>query len=81
MIMIKILAIVLAWVFFYKLLLSKNKRLPKLKATLITLLFASIILQVSMRLYSKMDQAIFPPTPHAQDVQETPVHNPPPNRG
>lgn len=57
--MIKILALIAAWIFFYKILKSKNKSLPRLRATIITLLFASLIFQVSTNLYAKINRFIF----------------------
>lgn len=59
MILIKIIAIITAWLLFYNLLKSRKKRLPKLKATIITLLFAALIFRVSMDLYARIDRAFF----------------------
>ncbi len=59
MIIVKILILVASWIFFYKILKSRNKRLPGLKATLITLLFASIIFRISTDLYARVNRAYF----------------------
>lgn len=63
MIFLEALALIAAWIFFYKILKSRNKRLAKLKATIITLLFASLVLTLSRQLYTKLDQ-VFMPTPN-----------------
>ncbi len=59
MTIIKILALIAAWLFFYRILKSRNKRLPKLKSLLITLLFASLIFRVSTDLYAMINRAAF----------------------
>ena len=59
MIFIKILALIASWIFFYQILKSKNKRIPKIKATIITLLFASFIMAASTDLYAKFNRFIF----------------------
>ncbi|MBA2648617.1 MAG: hypothetical protein H0U75_03280 [Legionella sp.] len=56
---IKILALILAWYAFYRLLVSRNKRAPKLKATIITLIFASLIFNVANNLYGRINRSIF----------------------
>ncbi|STY29162.1 Uncharacterised protein [Legionella wadsworthii] len=59
MMLIKILALIAAWIFFFKILKSRNRRLPRLKATIITLIFASLILRLSTDFYAKTDRFIF----------------------
>ncbi|MDP1602560.1 MAG: hypothetical protein Q8M03_04780 [Legionella sp.] len=59
MTIIKIIALLVAWVFFYKILTLRNKRLPVIKATVITLLFAALIFQVSTDMYARIDRAFF----------------------
>lgn len=59
MIMAKIIGLVVAWLFFYKVLKSRNKRIPGIKATIITLLFASLVFRFSTDLYSLIDKNIF----------------------
>jgi hypothetical protein len=59
MIILKILALLGAWLFFYKLLKYKNKKLAGTKASIITLLFAALIFRVSVDLYAMADRAIF----------------------
>jgi hypothetical protein len=59
MIIIKILALIGSWLFFYSILKSRNKRLAGTKATIITLLFASLIFRLSTDLYARVDRALF----------------------
>ncbi|TAL64914.1 MAG: hypothetical protein EPN84_02495 [Legionella sp.] len=47
MLIIKILAIIAGWLFFYYILKSRNKGWAVIKATIITLLFASLIFRFS----------------------------------
>ncbi len=58
-IILKILALIASWVLFYKILKSRNKRLPGLKATLVTLLFAALIFRVATDIYGFGDRAFF----------------------
>ncbi|MDP3269370.1 MAG: hypothetical protein Q8M40_10020 [Legionella sp.] len=57
--LIYILAFVLAWLFFYKILVGNSTRLPKLKTTIIVLLFSSLIYAFSYDLYSFFNRAAF----------------------
>ncbi|MBA3535411.1 MAG: hypothetical protein H0T84_02195 [Tatlockia sp.] len=57
--MLKILALIGAWVFFYSILKARNKKIPGIKATVITLLFASLIFRLSYDLYARVDRAWF----------------------
>lgn len=59
MLVIKILALMGAWLFFYNILRSKNKRIPGVKATVITLLFATLIFRLTIDIYATMDRAVF----------------------
>lgn len=47
-----IVAFILAWLFFYKILATKNKRFPKSKATIIVFLFSSLVYQFSDKIYA-----------------------------
>lgn len=57
--LIKIFALIAGWLFFYKILKSRHRRLPKIKATIVTLLFASLIFRLSTDLYARADRFIF----------------------
>lgn len=59
MLIIKLLALVGAWLFFYHVLKSRNKMLPGIKATVITLLFASLIFRFSTDIYTNIDRGLF----------------------
>jgi hypothetical protein len=59
MFLIEMFALIGGWFFFYKILKSRKKRVPKIKATIITLLFASLILRLSTDLYARLDRFIF----------------------
>lgn len=66
--LIKIIAVLLAWIFFYKILQARHKRMPGIKATIITLLFASLIITMSMGLYTRLDNVINPHTTTQNEV-------------
>ncbi|MBA2655945.1 MAG: hypothetical protein H0U70_03060 [Tatlockia sp.] len=59
MILIKILALIGSWILFFKLLKSRNKKFAGIKATLITLLFASLIFRFSTDLYALVNKTFF----------------------
>jgi hypothetical protein len=59
MITLKILALLAGWIFFYKILKSRNKSLAGLKATIITLLFASLLFRMGTELYAFVSKAYF----------------------
>lgn len=59
MLIIKLLALAGAWLFFYNVLKSRNKILPGIKATVITLLFASLIFRFSADIYANIDRGWF----------------------
>ncbi|WP_133135929.1 hypothetical protein [Legionella rowbothamii] len=56
---IKIVSLIAGWLFFYKILKSRNRNLPKIKATIITLLFASLIFQFGSDFYAKLNRFMF----------------------
>lgn len=59
LILVKITALLAGWLLFYKILRSRNKSFPRIKATLATLLFATIILRLGTDLYASLDRFIF----------------------
>lgn len=67
-IVIKILALIAAWIFFYKVLKSRNKSLAGVKATVVTLLFATLIFQFSDNLIARMNRAFSGSEPQQKTV-------------
>lgn len=59
MVSIKILALLAGWLFFYKILKTRKKRLPGIKATIITLFFASLLFRLGYDLYAFIDKFYF----------------------
>lgn len=57
--LVYLLGLVLSWLFFYKILAAKNSRLPRLKATIVVLLFASLIYKFSYDLFAFTDRTYF----------------------
>lgn len=59
MAIINLVALVVAWLFFYNVLKSRNRMLPALKASIITLLFGALIFRFSTDFYATIDRAFF----------------------
>lgn len=59
MTMLMSLALIAAWLFFYQLLKARNKKIPAIKASIITLLFAALIIRLSTDLYTHVERALF----------------------
>lgn len=53
------LAFIAAWLFFYQLLKARNKKIPAIKASIVTLLFAALIIRLSTDLYAYVERAMF----------------------
>lgn len=62
MIILKIVAIIAAWLLFYSVLKARNKRIPGIKATVVTLLFATLIFQFSDRTANWVSNKLSPTT-------------------
>lgn len=60
--MIYFIGLVLSWLFFYKILTAKKSRFPKIKATIIVLLFGSLIYKFSYDLLAVSSRALFSST-------------------
>lgn len=54
MLILKIIILMAGWFLFYTILQAKKIRAPKLKATLITLLFASLFTRVALDFYASI---------------------------
>jgi hypothetical protein len=56
--LIYLLGFILGWLFFYKILVARRKRFPKLKATIIVLLFSSLVYQFGDTIYSTTNRLL-----------------------
>ena len=54
-----LVGLLLSWLLFYKLFKSKKSSFPKIKSTIIVLLFSSIIYQFSTNFYNFINRNLF----------------------
>ncbi|WED41858.1 hypothetical protein [Legionella cardiaca] len=57
--LIYLLGLIISWLFFYKILTARKVRLPKIKTTIIVILFSTLIYSFSYDLYAFIDRLIF----------------------
>ncbi|KTD13245.1 hypothetical protein [Legionella jamestowniensis] len=57
--LIYIIGLIIAWLLFYKILTARKVRLPKIKTTIIVLLFSAFIYGFSYNLYAFIDRIVF----------------------